>query len=100
MKLERIGLIGYGEVGKIFSAGLRNSAGVTGVGAWDLKFAQAATQATERAHAAQAGIDAHGCMQALCEASELILSAVTASPRWRWRRRPRCSSAPARSSWT
>jgi 3-hydroxyisobutyrate dehydrogenase-like beta-hydroxyacid dehydrogenase len=38
-----------------------------------------ATQATERAHAAQAGIDAHSCMQALCEDSELILSAVTAS---------------------
>jgi hypothetical protein len=79
MKLERIGLIGYGEVGKIFCAGLLKQPGVTGVGAWDLKFAQAATQATERAHAAQAGIDAHGCMQALCEDSELILSAVTAS---------------------
>jgi hypothetical protein len=79
MKLERIGLIGYGEVGKIFSAGLLKQAGVTGVCAWDLKFAQAATQATERAHAAQAGIDAHSCMQALCEESELILSAVTAS---------------------
>ena len=79
MKLEHIGLIGYGEVGKIFCAGLLKQLGVTGVGAWDLKFAQAETQATERAHAAQAGIDAHSCMQALCEDSELILSAVTAS---------------------
>ena len=67
MKLERIGLIGYGEVGKIFCAGLLKQLGVTGVGAWDLKFAQAETQATERAHAAQAGIDARSCMQALCE---------------------------------
>ena len=47
MKLERIGLIGYGEVGKIFCAGLLKQPGVTGVGAWDLKFAQPATQATE-----------------------------------------------------
>ena len=53
MKLERIGLIGYGEVGKTFCAGLLKQPGVTGVGAWDLKFAQAETQATERAHAAQ-----------------------------------------------
>ena len=38
-----------------------------------------ATQATELAHAAQAGIAAQASMQALCLASELILSAVTAS---------------------
>jgi 3-hydroxyisobutyrate dehydrogenase-like beta-hydroxyacid dehydrogenase len=79
MKFERIGLIGYGEVGKIFSAGMARQPGVSVVGAWDIKFAQAATQATELAHAAQAGIDAHACMQGLCAASELMLSAVTAS---------------------
>ena len=34
----RIGLIGYGEVGKIFAAALVGQAGVASVGAWDLKF--------------------------------------------------------------
>jgi 3-hydroxyisobutyrate dehydrogenase-like beta-hydroxyacid dehydrogenase len=77
--LERIGLIGYGEVGKIFSAGLKGQAGVGSVGAWDLKFADTATRERERAHAAQAGIEAHGSAQALCAASDLVISAVTAS---------------------
>ena len=77
--LERIGLIGYGEVGKIFSAGLKGQTGVGSVGAWDLKFAEPATCERERAHAAQAGIEAHGSAQALCAASDLVISAVTAS---------------------
>jgi len=79
MDLQRIGLIGYGEVGRIFSAGLKDQPGVAGVGAWDLKFADPAQQAAQHAHAAQTGVAAHGSMQALCEASDLVLSAVTAS---------------------
>ena len=79
MKLERIGLIGYGEVGKIFSAGLKDKDGVAALSAWDLKLADPATQAAERAHAAQAGVAAQVSMQALCEASDLVISAVTAS---------------------
>jgi len=46
VKFERIGLIGYGEVGKIFSAGVAGQGGVTAVSAWDIKFAQPSTQAT------------------------------------------------------
>jgi len=79
MKFERIGLVGHGEVGKIFSAGLLGQSGVTGVNAWDVKFANPATQAAELAHAARAGVAAQPSMQALCLASELILCAVTAS---------------------
>ena len=45
MKFERIGLVGYGEVGKIFSAGLAEQARRHRVSAWDLKFAHRATQA-------------------------------------------------------
>ena len=75
----RIGLIGYGEVGKIFGAGLLGKPGVTAVGAWDLKFDRADTQAAEQAHAAQAGVHAHGSAQALCAASDLVIAAVTAS---------------------
>ena len=64
---------------KIFSAGLKVQPGVLSMGAWDLKFDNAATQAAERAHAAQAGVMAHPSCRALCEASALVISAVTAS---------------------
>lgn len=77
MQFESIGVIGYGEVGKIFSAGLKARA--RAMGAWDVKFAAPATRQAERAHAAGAGVTAHESMQALCEASDLIVSAVTAS---------------------
>jgi 3-hydroxyisobutyrate dehydrogenase-like beta-hydroxyacid dehydrogenase len=79
MAHQHIGLIGYGEVGKTFSKGLKDKPGVAGTGAWDVKFAAVATQATERAHAKQAGVTAHDSMRALCAASDLVISAVTAS---------------------
>ena len=76
---QRIGLIGYGEVAKIFSAGLRAQPGVAGVGAWDLKFARPETAVAEKAHAAQAGVLAHESAQSLCQASDWVIAAVTAS---------------------
>lgn len=79
MNISKLGLIGYGEVGKTFSAGLKSKPGVASVHAWDLKFADGKLQAAERAHAAQAGIQAEASMQALCAASDLVISAVTAS---------------------
>lgn len=79
MQLEHIGLIGYGEVGKTFALGLKDKPGVRTVGAWDLKFIDPARQASEQAHAAQAGVAAHPSMGALCQASTLVISAVTAS---------------------
>jgi 3-hydroxyisobutyrate dehydrogenase-like beta-hydroxyacid dehydrogenase len=77
MNLERIGLVGYGEVGKIFGAGMKSRANE--IGAWDLKFADPATREAERSHAAANGITARGSMKELCEASDFIISAVTAS---------------------
>jgi len=79
MQPQRIGVIGYGEVGKIFGAGLEPNAGVAQVAAWDLKFAQPAQKERELAHAREAGIAAQPSMQVLCEASDLVISAVTAS---------------------
>jgi 3-hydroxyisobutyrate dehydrogenase-like beta-hydroxyacid dehydrogenase len=79
MNIRNIGLVGYGEVGKIFGAGLKDRSGVAAVSAWDLKFADLQWQAKERAHAQSAGITAQPSMQALCAASDLIISAVTAS---------------------
>ncbi len=79
MQLQRIGLIGYGEVGKTFGAGLRSQ--VASVAAWDLKFVAEDTRVAtaHRAHAAQADIQACDAMAPLCAAGELIISAVTAS---------------------
>src|SRR5687768_4011751 len=79
MQLPRIGLVGYGEVGKIFSAGLKGQPGVAQASAWDLKFAQPASREAELAHARAAGVAAQDSMQALCDASDLVVSAVTAS---------------------
>ena len=79
MKFGTIGLVGYGEVGKIFGAGLKSQSGDCAVAAWDLKFADTATRAAETAHATNAGISAQPSMQALCAAADLIISAVTAS---------------------
>ncbi|HEY8049092.1 MAG TPA: DUF1932 domain-containing protein [Ramlibacter sp.] len=77
MNPQRIGVVGYGEVGKVFSSGLKAHA--QHMGAWDLKFAQPATRDAETAHARGAGVDAHGSMRELCEASDFVISAVTAS---------------------
>jgi 3-hydroxyisobutyrate dehydrogenase-like beta-hydroxyacid dehydrogenase len=77
MKLERIGLVGYGEVGKIFCAGLKPQA--ARVAAWDLKFAHAELADTERGHAREHGVHACASLRELCEASDLVISAVTAS---------------------
>ena len=51
MNLNELGFIGYGEVGKIFSASLKDRAGVVSVSAWDLKFAAPTTRAVERERA-------------------------------------------------
>ena len=79
MQFNSIGLVGYGEVGKTFSAGLKAPSGASRMSAWDLKFVNPANQAAELAHAAQAGVEACLSMQALCAASDLVISAVTAS---------------------
>ena len=69
----RIGLIGYGEVGRIFSAGLKATA------AWDLKFADPAQREEPLAHAAALGVEACDGVASLYAKSTLVISAVTAS---------------------
>jgi 3-hydroxyisobutyrate dehydrogenase-like beta-hydroxyacid dehydrogenase len=77
MQVQRIGVVGYGEVGRIFAAGLKPQ--VSEVAAWDLKFADVATAQAQREHASGQGVRACGSMRELCEASDLVISAVTAS---------------------
>ena len=64
MKFQHIGLIGYGEVGRIFSAGLKDK--VPAVSAWDLKFDAPELKAAQLAHAAQAGVTACRSVAEMC----------------------------------
>ncbi len=74
-----VGLVGYGEVGRIFASGLLQ-AGVAEVLAWDLLLADAQRREAPLAHAAQAGVRATDGVAALCAGGPgLIVSAVTAS---------------------
>lgn len=77
MQGTRLGLIGYGEVGGIFCAGLKTQ--VDSVHAWDLKLADSALAAPLREHAARDGVTLCDSSAALCAASDLVISAVTAS---------------------
>jgi len=79
MNIGNIGFVGYGEVGKIFSAGLKEQGGVKSASAWDIKFVDEAIGESEKAYAAAADIVAQPSMQALCAQGDLIISAVTAS---------------------
>lgn len=73
----RLGLIGYGEVGRIFGAGLLPR--VAAVSAWDIKLEDEDLARPLVERAARDGI--HLCRSAaeLCGASDFIISAVTAS---------------------
>ncbi len=73
-----IGLIGYGEVGKILSSALKAQE-VGWVGAWDLRFSDPAVADRELQHAASHRIEACTSARQVCQRAGLILSAVTAS---------------------
>jgi len=73
--LKRLGLVGYGEVGRIFAAGLQDH--FDQVSAWDVKFST--DTGGSRTAAVEAGVLAAPSMQALYAQSDLVISAVTAS---------------------
>ena len=74
-----LGIVGYGEVGKIFAKGLQGKAGITAICAWDTNFQTPAIADAERAHADTHGVRPTPGLAALCEQATLIISAVTAS---------------------
>ncbi len=74
MKFQHIGMVGYGEVGRIFTAGLKQQVGATSV--WDTKFP---ANPSHRGQATQAGVNVCDSMAALCAQADLVISAVTAS---------------------
>ena len=77
MQFEHIGMVGYGEVGKVFSAGLQPRA--ARVSTWDVKLTDTAQAAVLRTHAAGVGVLVAESMAQLCAESNLLMSAVTAS---------------------
>ena len=76
-----IGLVGYGEVGKIFTAALAGK-NLGWVGAWDVLIRDASAGPAMKAHAAKAGVDCVDSMAALTAKADVIISAVTASQAW------------------
>ncbi len=76
-KQWRIGLVGYGEVGRILAEDLCVQ-GIA-VSAYDLQLDHAATSAPLRAHAAQHGVTLRASGAELAAQADLIVSAVTAS---------------------
>ncbi|MEO7253476.1 MAG: DUF1932 domain-containing protein [Casimicrobium sp.] len=73
-----VGLIGYGEVGKIFANGLK-AKGLSWVGAWDIVFGDALLGGAQRLHATAHGVEACESASVVCAKATLIMSAVTAS---------------------
>ena len=71
-----IGLVGYGEVGRILAEDLR-ARGVSDLLAYDIKLGSA-QDAPLRAHAAQYGVRLMANHAALARAADLVISAVTA----------------------
>lgn len=74
-----IGVIGYGEVGKIFAAGLRAKPGVESVCAWDVKFLDKNQANVHMQNAKLASINIANSMQNLCISADFLISSVTAS---------------------
>jgi 3-hydroxyisobutyrate dehydrogenase-like beta-hydroxyacid dehydrogenase len=73
----RIGIVGYGEVGRILAEDLRRL-GVADVRTCDLKFGTPVDPPL-RAHAADIGVTVCASHAELAEGADLVLSAVTAS---------------------
>ncbi|HTO47683.1 MAG TPA: DUF1932 domain-containing protein [Burkholderiales bacterium] len=74
----RIGLVGYGEVGKILGRALVERK-VAWVGTWDRLLREPAAAPAMRAHAAAAGVEAMPSFAALLERADVVIAAVTAS---------------------
>ncbi len=77
MGMQRWGVVGYGEVGKTFAAGLKSHLAWTGT--WDVGFTEPQRGPSMLEHAQQAGV--HACTSAaeLAQQVDMVVSAVTAS---------------------
>jgi len=73
----RVGLVGYGEVGRILAEDLR-ARGVAAIGAYDLKLGTA-QEGPLVAHAARHGVRLAASHEDLAAEADLVICAVTAS---------------------
>ena len=78
MNAQRIGFLGYGEVGQRFAADLRAAGAQRELAAFDLLLHQAAAGDNMRRHAAAQRVDLMADAAALADECTLIFSAVTA----------------------
>lgn len=72
MQFKHLGVVGYGEVGKIFTAGLAPHVGA--VSAWDIAFNDSSVR-----KAVPSGVQACAAFHDLYAQADLVVSAVTAS---------------------
>jgi len=77
-KALSIGLVGYGEVGKILATALVER-GVAWVGTWDILLPDAVTGPAMRAHAESSHAVAASSLADLLARADVVISAVTAS---------------------
>jgi 3-hydroxyisobutyrate dehydrogenase-like beta-hydroxyacid dehydrogenase len=77
-KVLSIGLVGYGEVGRILAAALVLR-GVARVGTWDILLPDPAAGPAMRAHAESAHVAAASSLADLLARADVVISAVTAS---------------------
>ena len=76
-----VGLVGYGEVGKIFASEFVAQK-VGWVGAWDVLMRDPSAGPAMSGHAAKAGVEPADSMAALTAKADVVISAVTASQAW------------------
>jgi 3-hydroxyisobutyrate dehydrogenase-like beta-hydroxyacid dehydrogenase len=74
----KIGLVGYGEVGKILARALRDQ-GLAWVGAWDVLFSDPSQGAAMKGRAREDGVEACSSLAALLARADIVISAVTAA---------------------
>jgi 3-hydroxyisobutyrate dehydrogenase-like beta-hydroxyacid dehydrogenase len=74
----RIGLVGYGEVGKILGSALVER-GLAWVGAWDILLPDPDQGPAMHAHAERERVEPTASLAALLERADVVISAVTAS---------------------
>ena len=78
MRAQRIGFLGFGEVGQRFAADLRAGGAGRELATFDLLLHQAAAGESMRRHASTHGIELMADAAALADGCQLIFSAVTA----------------------
>jgi 3-hydroxyisobutyrate dehydrogenase len=74
----KIGLVGYGEVGKILARALRDQ-GLAWVGAWDVLFSDPAQGVAMKGRAREDRVEACSSLAALLARADIVISAATAA---------------------